>query len=76
MTKSEWMVASNVFGGRKMYIAYRVIRTDEEDHSGNREYLERGGVPYYRGGYTEDRAAVERFVTETNKEIADYESAR
>ena len=67
--KSEWRVASNSINGRTMYIAYRLIDANGLDHSGNREYIERSGAPYYRGGYTEDLALVERLVAELNEQI-------
>lgn len=67
--KSEWRVSSNIINGRKMYIAYRLRDVNGIDHIGNREYNENSGAPYYRGGYTEERALVERLVAELNKEI-------
>lgn len=67
--KSEWRVSSNIINGRKMYIAYRLRDENGVDHSGNREYIEKSGLPYYRGGYTEERALVERLVADLNKEI-------
>ena len=67
MAKSEWRVSSNIINGRTMYIAYRLRDANAVDHSGNREYIENSGLPYYRGGYTEDRALVERLVAELNQ---------
>jgi hypothetical protein len=52
-----------------MYIAYRLRDENGVDYSGNREYIENSGLPYYRGGYTEERALVERLVADLNKEI-------
>lgn len=67
--KSEWRIASNLIDGRKMYIAYRLLDVNRVDHSGNREYIERSGAPYYPGGYTADRELVKRLVEELNKQI-------
>lgn len=67
--KSKWRLSCNVINGRQMYIAYRLRDAKEIDHSGNREYIENSGAPYYRGGYTEDRALVERLITELNAEL-------
>lgn len=67
--KSEWRISSNFINDEKMYIAYRLLDENKVDHSGNREYIERSGKPYYRGGYTPNRELVERLVTELNEEI-------
>ena len=67
--KSEWRVTSNTINGSRMFIAYRLRDTNGVDHSGNREYIENSGKPYYRGGYTENRALVEKLVTELNQEV-------
>lgn len=71
--KSEWRIESNRFDDCKMYIAYRLKDTNGANHSGNREYIEKSGVSYYDGGYTTDRASVERFVAELNGQITEEE---
>ena len=42
--KSKWKVTSNPVGDRTLYGVFRIINTNEVDHSGNRElyhgYLE------------------------------------
>jgi len=59
MAGSWWGCLSQVIDGRKMYIAGRKRDTTQPLHGGNVEY---------RGGYTEDRAAVENLVAELNSE--------
>ena len=39
--KSEWRVTTNIIGGVKKYGVYRIRDTNEVDHSGNREELDR-----------------------------------
>ena len=55
--KSEWRVSSNIIGGDKMYIAYRLRDVSEVDHSGNREYY---------GEYTADKDFAIALAAELN----------
>ena len=58
--KSEWRVSSNVIGGEKQYIVYRVVDLFMTDHSGNREY---------HGTYVADRAEAQKIADELNKVV-------
>ena len=59
MSGSWWGCLSQVIDGKKMYIVGRQLDLNKPLHGGNVEY---------RGGYTEDRAAVENLVAELNSE--------
>lgn len=56
----QWRIMSQDINGRRMYIAGRQKDLSQPLHGGNVEY---------RGGYTEDRAAVEVVVAELNSEV-------
>ncbi len=57
--KEKWKVTSNIIGGKKAYAVYRIIRPQEVDHSGNREYA---------SGYMDSRAEAERIAAELNEQ--------
>ena len=59
MAKSNWMLKSNIIGGRTMYIAVRIRNVGEVVHSGNMEHF---------GEYSEDLEAVRRLVNRLNRE--------
>lgn len=60
---SEWYVSSQVIGGRKMYIATRMLDDNQPEHGGN---VERAGE------YSGDKESVELLVTKLNEgEVAE-----
>lgn len=57
--KSKWKVTSNPIGGKTMYGVYRILDTNEVDHSGNREHY---------GDYVESREAAAAIAARLNAE--------
>ncbi len=56
--KSKWKVQCNPMNGKYLYIAYRVLNTDELVHSGNIETY---------GKYSEDKREIQKLVDELNE---------
>lgn len=57
--KGQWQVTSNVIDGAKVFAVYRLLDTDEVDHSGNREYN--------TGKWLWDRELAEQIAEQLNK---------
>lgn len=56
--KGPWKVTSNLIGNEVLYRVYRLLDTEEVDHSGNREYY---------GPYTQDRYKATTLANELNQ---------
>lgn len=57
--KSEWRVTSNTIDGKTFYGVYRLLDTEEIDHSGNREHQDLWSV---------DRESAEALAERLNRE--------
>lgn len=57
--KSEWKVSSQYIGGKKMYIALRILDISQPQHGGNVET---------KGEYSTDRGSVQDLVDKLNEE--------
>ncbi len=58
--KSEWKVSSQYIGGKKMYIALRVLDISQPQHSGNVET---------KGEYSTNWNSVQNLVDKLNGEV-------